>query len=76
MNNSGRNIGSGSGRGFGRGGGHGRNKGGSFGTSGFCICANCGEKVQHQRGEKCTSVKCPSCNHTMVREELLKETRK
>jgi len=70
MNNSG---GFGGGRGLGRGGGHGRNNGGSFGTGGYCVCAKCGEKISHQRGVKCTSVKCPSCGHTMVREELLKK---
>lgn len=62
----------GGGKGLGRGGGRGRNKGGSFGTGGNCICTKCGEKVPHQRGVKCTNVKCPSCGHKMVREELVK----
>ena len=53
------------------GGGRGRNKGGAFGTGGFCVCSKCGEKVPHQRGEKCTKLKCPKCGHTLVREELL-----
>lgn len=61
----------GSGRGLGRGGGRGRNKGGSFGIGGFCVCAKCGTKIPHQRGVKCTSLKCPNCGHVMVREELL-----
>ncbi len=52
-------------------GGRGRNSGGSFGTGGYCACAKCGEKIPHQRGVKCTTVKCPKCGHTMVREELL-----
>ena len=60
------------GKGLGRGGGRGRNKGGAFGPGGFCVCAKCGEKVKHQRGIKCTDVKCPKCGHAMVREELLK----
>jgi len=75
MNNSGnRNLGRG--RGQGHGGGRARNSGGGFSTGGFCVCAECGEKVPHKRGEKCTSVKCPECGHTMVREELLNNTRK
>jgi hypothetical protein len=49
-----------------------KNKGGAFGPEGFCVCANCGHKVLHVRGEKCTSLKCPECGKTMVREELLK----
>lgn len=71
MRNS-RNSGNpGSGRGEGRGGGRGRNNGGAFGTGGLCVCANCGEKIPHQQGVKCTSVKCPKCGHVMIREELL-----
>jgi len=70
MNNQGKRMGSG--RGLGKGGGQGRNSGGGFGAGGFCVCAKCGEKVPHQQGVKCTELKCPSCNHTMVREELLK----
>jgi len=73
MNNSG---GFGGGRGLGKGGGRGRNSGGSFGTGGNCVCAKCGEKVPHQRGVKCTDIKCPSCGHTMVREELLNKKEK
>ena len=61
----------GSGRGMGTGGGRGRNKGGSFGLGGYCVCAKCGEKVSHDRGVKCTEIKCPKCGHVMVREELL-----
>lgn len=57
----------------GQGGGKGRNKGGAFGPGGFCVCTKCGEKVPHQKGTKCTSIKCPKCNHVMIREELLKK---
>lgn len=60
---------SGKGRNMGR--GQGRNKGGAFGPGGFCICNKCGTKVPHQRGVKCTTLKCPECGHTMIREELL-----
>lgn len=51
--------------------GKGRNKGGAFGTGGYCVCAKCGKKVPHQQGVKCTTLKCPECGHTMIREELL-----
>ncbi len=73
MEGTGRNSGAGFGKGLGRGGGHGRNKGGGFGTGGYCICAKCGTKVPHRQGVKCTTVKCPQCGHTMIREELLKK---
>ena len=63
--------GGGQGQGQSRGGGRGRNKGGAFGTGGYCVCASCGEKVPHQQGVKCTTIKCPQCGHAMVREELL-----
>ena len=53
------------------GGGRGRNKGGAFGAGGFCVCAGCGKKIPHERGVKCTELKCPECGRTMVREELL-----
>jgi len=59
------------GRGLGMGGGRGKNKGGAFGTGGYCVCAKCGTKVSHQQGIKCTTLKCPDCGHTMIREELL-----
>ncbi len=82
MNNSGRNRtpGGGSGRGqggqgrgLGQGGGRGRNKGGAFGPGGYCVCAKCGAKVPHRQGEKCTTLKCPECGKTMIREELLEK---
>lgn len=72
MNISGKGKNIGQGRGMGKGGGQGRNKGGAFGPGGFCVCAKCGEKIQHQQGVKCTTLKCPKCGHTMIREELLK----
>jgi uncharacterized protein (DUF983 family) len=68
--NQGKGLGKGKGRGLGnlR---QGRNKGGAFGPGGYCVCAKCGEKILHQQGMKCTSIKCPKCGHTMIREELL-----
>lgn len=63
--------GQGRGRGGGQRGGGGRNKGGAFGPGGYCVCAKCGARVPHQQGIKCTSLKCPECGHTMIREELL-----
>jgi len=53
--------------------GKGKNKGGAFGPGGNCVCAKCGEKIQHEKGVKCTTIKCPKCGQTMIREELLKK---
>lgn len=69
------NQGSGSGRGAGAGGGgRGRNRGGALGPSGYCICVKCNTRIRHQRGVKCTTLKCPECGHVMAREELLKRS--
>ncbi|MGC9375098.1 MAG: hypothetical protein ACP5DQ_08675 [Bacteroidales bacterium] len=70
----------GKGLGKGKGGGlgnlrQGRNKGGAFGPGGYCVCAKCGEKIMHQQGVKCTSIKCPQCGHPMIREELLNKNK-
>ena len=70
---TGEGRGQGSGRGQGASGGRGRNKGGGYSIGGYCVCAKCGEKVPHQQGVKCTTLKCPKCGHTMIREELLNE---
>ncbi len=56
--------------------GKGRNKGGAYGPGGYCVCAKCGEKLPHQRGIKCTTIKCPNCGKPMIREELLEEKRR
>jgi hypothetical protein len=72
MENTGKGKKRGQGSGTAGGGGQGRNKGGAYGPGGFCICTKCGTKVQHQRGIKCTKVKCPECGHVMIREDLLK----
>jgi hypothetical protein len=68
--------GGGRGTGGGMGGGGGRNRGGGFGPGGFCVCAKCGSKTPHQRGQKCTDLRCPDCGQPMVREELLESKRK
>ena len=75
MTKFGRNNGTGQGKGLGLGGGRGKNKGGAYGNGGYCICAKCRTKVSHQQGVKCTTLKCPKCGHTMIREELLNEKR-
>lgn len=66
-----KNFGSGKKQNLGRGGGMGRMGGGGFGIGGDCVCAKCGEKVPHVRGQNCTTVNCPKCGHVMVRDELL-----
>ena len=61
--------GPGTGRGLGQGGGRGRQPGGfGLGPAGECICPQCGEKVPHQRGVPCYSLKCPKCGSPMIRE--------
>ena len=72
---TGKGLGRGNGKGLGRGQGHGRNNGGAFGNGGYCVCAKCGEKIPHERGVKCTTLKCPACGHTMIREELLNKNK-
>ena len=73
MTGLGKNSGFGRGKGQGTGGGRGRNNGGGYSVGGYCVCVKCGEKISHQQGVKCTNLKCPSCGHTMIREELLNE---
>ncbi|CAH8282152.1 hypothetical protein EV196_110126 [Mariniflexile fucanivorans] len=68
-----KNRGTGQGKGLGVGEGLGKNKGGGYSVGGYCVCAKCGAKVQHEQGIKCTTQKCPDCGHIMVREALLHE---
>jgi predicted RNA-binding Zn-ribbon protein involved in translation (DUF1610 family) len=51
--------------------GRGGNNGGAFGPGGYCVCTKCGIKIAHVTGIKCTTLKCPDCGHTLIREELL-----
>ncbi len=37
------------------------------GPGGYCLCPNCGYKVEHQRGTPCSSLKCPHCGTTLER---------
>jgi hypothetical protein len=65
--------GPGTGRGMGGGGqGAGRGqKGGNRagkGPGGFCLCPNCGEKVNHQVGKPCYEMLCPKCGALLIRE--------
>ncbi len=60
--------------------GHHKNRtGGGFGPKGTCTCLKCGFSMKHQRGVKCTTVKCPECGHVLARKELVdqkKDTKK
>ena len=63
--------GPGTGRGIGQGGrGAGRMSGNrpGVGSSGSCVCPNCGAKVPHQAGVPCYNLTCPKCGVKMVRE--------
>ncbi len=64
-------AGGGFGQGMGRGAGQGRgrfsgNRQGA-GPGGVCICPNCGERIKHQPGMPCYSLKCPKCGTNLVR---------
>lgn len=65
----------GGGRGTG-GGGRGRNNGGAYGPGGYCLCVRCKTRVPHEPGTSCTSLRCPNCGNTMVREELYNDRKK
>lgn len=65
-----------SGSGFGnrRGKGQGRrNKG--LGPEGKCVCPDCGNEINHQRGIPCYEQTCPECGSSMVRAELANENK-
>jgi len=52
---------------------HGYNRGGAYGPGGYCVCLKCGTKIQHTKGIKCTTLKCPECGHTLIRDELIRK---
>lgn len=52
-----------------KGSGPGRGRGGGMNTSGFCVCPQCGQKVDHERGTPCYEKKCPGCGAVMTRGE-------
>ena len=59
---------SGFGHGLGHGGGRGRHSEGfGLGPGDFCICPQCGEKIEHKRGIPCYKQKCPKCGANMTR---------
>lgn len=37
------------------------------GPGGYCICPECGAKVQHIQGTPCYSQICPKCGSRMIR---------
>jgi cation diffusion facilitator family transporter len=37
------------------------------GPGGYCVCPNCGYKVEHQRGIPCSSLQCPKCRINLIR---------
>ncbi len=47
-----------------------KHKAGAMGQGGTCYCTECGYEEAHQRGVKCTTVKCPECGHHLTRKEL------
>ncbi len=52
------------------GGGQGRRGGNrpGAGPGGYCICPNCGYRVEHKVAQPCYQVKCPKCGTPMQRE--------
>jgi len=68
---SGRGKGSGGGRGGGRGRGSGPGRMGgpkAGGPGGYCVCPQCGNKIEHTVAKPCYEVKCPECGTLMTRE--------
>lgn len=70
-----RRQGSGGGGGRGRRGGRGQGRGlgkmggpQAAGPGGFCVCPECGHKVEHTAGKPCYDHECPKCGARMTRE--------
>ncbi len=47
--------------------GRGRQGGFALGPGNYCTCPKCGNKVSHQRGTPCYTIKCPKCGAKMTR---------
>ena len=68
------------GRGYGRGPGGRRGRGrrgqpsadevrsDTAGSPSYCLCAECGQRVPHERGAPCRTLRCPKCGGVMARE--------
>lgn len=66
---SGAGQGLGRGRGAGKGPGRGRMDGPlAAGPDGYCVCPDCGHKVEHVAGKPCNQQKCPKCGTQMTRQ--------
>lgn len=37
-------------------------------SAGWCVCPQCGHRMQHPRGTPCSTLKCPACNEDMRKE--------
>ena len=49
-------------------GGRGQGRGGPPGQEDYCVCPQCGKRVQHSRGTPCSQMECPKCGTRMIRE--------
>ncbi len=38
------------------------------GPGGYCVCPKCKYRVKHKRGVPCSTIKCPKCGASMVRD--------
>lgn len=70
MSGKGRKMDTGGEKGKGRGGRRPGRIGGSpaAGTTGYCVCPQCGLREPHERGVPCLDRKCPKCGIAMTRE--------
>jgi hypothetical protein len=65
-----RNSGSGQGHKWRKHNGRGRKSGPlAAGPGGFCVCQDCGHRIEHAAGQPCNQQKCPKCGAQMLREQ-------